>query len=198
MKNFDRLGRRDWRRFLGWQWLLGLAVLLGVGAWGLTALNRPAPPPPKPVAAAPPARMEGLSLTEIQDGDKRWVLSAQKADFNKDHTEAIISGVQVEFFGPDEHLRVRADEGIFHTKTRVLTLRGGVEMQRGDQIVKTSLATYQPAVRVLEAPEEIILEEPNLRVRGKGLTVALADKKLVLAQHRLTEIKVPEGLLKKR
>jgi hypothetical protein len=47
------------------------------------------------------------------------------------------------------------------------------------------------------APEDVVLSEPTLRIQGKGLRVELADKKLVLAQHRLTEVKVQEGLLKR-
>jgi hypothetical protein len=43
----------------------------------------------------------------------------------------------------------------------------------------------------------VVLTEPTLRVQGKGLQVWLADKRLALAQHRLTEVKVQEGLLKR-
>jgi LPS export ABC transporter protein LptC len=171
-----------------WWLVLGL-VVLGLAVWGIWG-RQPAPPPPKPQPPAEAkARMEGLSLTEIKEGDKRWVLSAEKADFRKDKDEVSISGVGVEFFGPGEHIRVRADEGIFHTKTRVLTLKGRVEMQRGELLIKTGVATYQPNERVLLAPEEVTLTEPNLRVQGKGLKVELAEKRLVLAQHQLTELK---------
>ena len=197
MKNFRPSIRRGWRRFLGWQWLAGLVVLLSLSAWGLSELNRPAPPPPKPPPTAAPSRMEVLSLTEIQEGDKRWVLEAQHADFNKDQVQVSLSGVKVEFFGPGEHVKVKADEGQFHTKTRVLTLKGQVEMERGDLQIKTNLATYEPGSRVLSAPEDVVLTEPTLRIQGKGLRVELADKKLVLAQHRLTEVKVQEGMLKR-
>jgi LPS export ABC transporter protein LptC len=175
-------GKRKW-------WLVLILVVLVAGAWGIWGF-RPPPPPVKP--QAPPegkSRMETLSLTEIQEGDRRWVLSAQKADIRKDQTEVAITGVGVEFFGPGEYIKVRADEGLFHTKTRVLTLKGQVEMQRGEMLIQTSVATYEPNERVLLAPEEVMLTEPNLRVQGKGLKVELAQKKLVLAQHRLTEIK---------
>jgi len=172
-----------------WKWLLGLGlVVLAVGLWGLWDRRPPPPPTPQPPAAAK-SRMEGLSLTEIQEGDRRWVLSAQKADFRQEQLEVSITGVGVEFFGPGEHIRVKADEGLFHTKTRVLTLKGQVEMQRGELLIKTGLAIYQPNERFLLAPEEVVLTEPNLKVRGKGLKVELAHKRLVLAQHQLTEIK---------
>ncbi len=197
MENFRPPTRKRWRRFLSWKWLAGLAVLVVLGAWGLSEVNRPAPPPPPPTPAAAPSHMEALSLTEIQEGDKRWVLEGQKADFHKERDEVRITRVKVEFFGPGEHVKVRADEGLFQTKTRVLTLKGDVEMDRGDIHIKTSLATYDPAGRILAAPEDVILTEPTLRVQGKDLKVWLAEKKLVLAQHRLTEVQVKEGILKR-
>lgn len=178
------------KRSKGWKWLLGLLLLVGLGSWALWG-RTPPPPPPKPVPAAEaPAHMETISLTEIQEGDKRWVLEAQKADFHKDRKEISISGVQVEFFGrPEEHIFVKAQEGLLHTKTRVLTLKGEVELKSGETLIKTSIATYQPGDRVLLAPEDVTLEGPRVRVQGKGLRVELAQKKLFLAQHRLTQMK---------
>ena len=170
-------------------------MFLGVGAWGLLG-HRPPPPPPKPAAPAQPPRMEGLSLTEIQEGDKRWVLEAKKADFHPDQDTVSISGVRVEFFGPGEDIRVKADEGLFNTKTRVLTLKGQVEMQRGDLMIQTSEATYLPDERVLLAPEDVVIMEPGLRVEGKGLRVELAAKKLIMAQHHLTEVQVKDWRVK--
>ena len=179
-----------------WSWLALLVMLVGLGAWGLGELNRPAPPPPKPPPAEAPSRMETLSLTEIQEGDKRWVLEGKKADISKDQERVNLSGVRVEFFGPGEHLKVKADEGLFHTKTRILTLTGNVEMEQGDLLVKTSVATYDPNGRVLVSPEDVVLTEPTLRIEGKGLRVWLAEKRMVLSQHRLTEVKVQEGVWK--
>ncbi|MGP8049356.1 MAG: LPS export ABC transporter periplasmic protein LptC [Desulfobaccales bacterium] len=188
-------GTGAWR-LLRWKWLALLVMLVGLGAWGLGELNRPPPPPPKPPPAETPSRMETLSLTEIQEGDKRWVLEGQKADISKDQERVDLSGVRVEFFGPGEHLKVKADQGLFHTKSRILTLTGHVEMEQGDLLVKTSVATYDPNGRVLVSPEEVVLSKPTIRIQGKGLRVWLAEKRMVLAQHQLTEVKVQEGALK--
>jgi LPS export ABC transporter protein LptC len=140
--------------------------------------------------------MEGLSLTEIQEGDKRWVLAAKKADFHPEQDTVSISGVRVEFYGPGEDIRVKADEGVFHTKTRVLTLKGHVEMQRGDLTIQTNEATYLPSEQVLVAPQDVVISEPRLKIAGKEVRVELAAKKLIIAQHRLTEVQVQDWRVK--
>ena len=188
MKNI--VGRRPstWGRSR-WLWVVGTVIVLGLGAWVLFGHQSP-PPPPKPAATAPHAKMQGLAITEIQEGDKRWVLGAKQADFHPDQDSVSISDVQVEFFGPGEDIRVKADAGLFHTKTRVLTLKGHVEMQRGDLTVQTSEATYLPDERVLLAPEHVVITEPSLRVEGKGVRVELANQKFTMAQHQFTELQV--------
>lgn len=193
MKNIFGRGPSLWRRF-GWLWVLGGVLVLGLGAWGLFG-QRP-PPPPKPAATVPHPKMQGLSLTEIQDGNKRWVLAAKKADFHPDQDMIIISGVRVEFYAPGEDIQVKADEGLFQTKTRVLTLKGHVEMQRGDLTIKTSEATYLPKQQVLLAPQNVEIVEPLLKVEGSDVRVELAAKKLIMAQHRLTEILVQDRRIK--
>ena len=179
-----------------WLWVLGVVLFLGVGAWGLWG-HRPPPPPPKPATPAQLPRMEGLSLTEIHEGDKTWVLEAKKADFHPDQDTVSISGVRVEFFGPGEDIRVKAETGLFNTKTRVLTLKGQVEMKRGELLIQTSAATYVPEERSLLAPEQVVITEPGLRVEGKEMRVELATKKLVMAQHHLTELQVKDWRGKK-
>jgi lipopolysaccharide export system protein LptC len=179
-----------------WLWGLGVMVILGVGAWGLWGQRQP-PPAPKPPATVQLPRMEGLSLTEIHEGDKTWILEAKKADFHPEQDTVSISGVRVEFFSPGETIRVKAEAGLFNTKTRVLTLEGQVEMQRGELLITTSEATFLPAERVLVAPEHVVITEPGLKVEGRGLRVELAAKKVVMAQHHLTEFQVKDWRGKK-
>lgn len=188
MKIISGKGPSTWRRSR-WLWVLGAVIILGLGAWGLFG-HQPPPPPPNPAAQVKTPRMEGLSLTEIHEGDKRWLLEAKKADFHPEQSTVSISGVRVEFFGPGEDIRVKADDGLFNTKTRVLTLKGHVEMQRGDLTVETSEATYLPDERVLLAPEHVVITEPSLRMEGKEVRLELANKKFTMAQHQFTEVQV--------
>ncbi len=194
MKNIIGKKPPGWR-LPPWLWVVVVIVCLGVGAWGLWDLQPT--PPPKPVAPVQSPRMEGLSLTEIHEGDKTWILEAKKANFHPSQSTVDITQVRVEFLGPGEDMRVKADTGLFNTKTRVLTLKGHVEMKRGDLMVQTSVATYFPAERALVAPENVVITEPGLKVEGKEMRVELAAKKLIMAQHRLTEVQVRDWRGKK-
>ncbi|MEW6385969.1 MAG: LPS export ABC transporter periplasmic protein LptC [Thermodesulfobacteriota bacterium] len=198
MENSSPKNRIGWRRFFGWKWLAVLPLLLGVAAAALWLRPAaPPPPPPPPAPAEAQAKMESLCLTETEDGGRRWCLNAKKADFLKDRGEIRISDIQVDFFGyPGGDLRLKCQEGLVNTKTRALTLKGGVEIARGDLLIKTDLVTYQPEDRVLVAPGDITLERPTLKIQGKDLKVDLAHKKLVLAQHHFTELAMPKGGLR--
>lgn len=175
--------------------ILGLGGVLGLAAWGLwTALQPTPPPPPPPVEKQ--AKMEGLSLTEIKEGSKRWVLSAKKAEHVKGGDEIRIQDIYLEFYGQgQEVVYLRAREGLVHVKTRDLTLKGGVELELGDLAIQTDLVRYLPQERALVAPENTVLKGPRMWVSGKDLRIDLAGKRLLLKQHQRTEVKLEKGLL---
>ncbi len=195
MKNIMGRGA-DGRGRSRWLWVLGVMVFLGVGAWGLWG-HRPPPPPPKPAAPAQPRGWRASPSPRFMKAIKPGSWRPRRRIFTRTRHTISISGVRVEFFGPGEDIRVKADAGLFNTKTRVLTLKGQVEMRRGDLLVQTSVATYVPAERVLLAPERVVITEPGLKVEGRGLRVELAAKKLVMAQHHLTELQVKDWRGKK-
>jgi LPS export ABC transporter protein LptC len=164
--------------------LLLLAALAGCG-------SSSAPPPPPPERSQTQGTMESFDLTEIQEGNKHWNLQAQKAQFLKDRLLVQINGIKVEFFGPASGatpIRLTCQEGQVHTKTRVLTLRGQVDMEIGDVRLKTSSITYQPEERALIAPEDVTIQAPRFTITGKGLRLDLVQRKLVLSQHAQTNV----------
>jgi LPS export ABC transporter protein LptC len=177
--------------------ILGILGLLGLTGGGLWWYFTPAAPPPQPVTASEKkAQMESLSLTEIDEGDKRWLLKAAKAEYLNDRHEIRIQDIHLEFYGPEnEVIYLRAQEGLVNTKDRDLTLRGGVTLKRGDFTVRTAEVRYLAKERALVAPEEIVLEGPRAQVSGKGLSIDLNKKRLVLKEHRLTTLKLEKGLL---
>jgi LPS export ABC transporter protein LptC len=185
-----------WKSFINLRGalLLGLILAAGLAAWGLW--GRPAaPPPPPPPQVKPeaPARpkMESLELTEVDEGSKRWTLEARSAEYLQDRDEIRINGIRVEFFSDDGRvLRLSCEEGLINTKTRSLTLQGQVMVQDGDLTIKTGMVRYEPEERLLIAPDEVVLESPRAKVQGKDLKVDLAGRRLTMAHHGSTEIKL--------
>lgn len=140
--------------------------------------------------------MESLSLTEIEEGGKRWVLKAEKAEYLRNRDEIHIKGIYLEFYGPgQEVVYLRSQEGLVNTKGKELELKGNVELERGDFTIRTEKVRYLPKERALVAPEEVVLEGPRAHVAGKDLRIDLTKKRLILKQHRLTKLKLEKGLL---
>jgi LPS export ABC transporter protein LptC len=177
--------------------LLTFVVLLGLAAWGLWWYFTPAPPPPKPeVSSGEKAKMESLSLTEIEEGGLRWKLKAAKAEYLKNSDQIRIRNVYLEFYGADQQtVYLWGKVGLVNTKTRDLVIKGDVKLKKGDVTIYTPEIQYFQKDRTLVAPDDVLLEGPQAQVSGKDLHIDLAQKSLVLKQHRLTKVKVEKGLL---
>jgi LPS export ABC transporter protein LptC len=170
---------------------------VGLAAAGLWWYFTPAPPPPKPaVSSAGKAKMEGLSLTEIEEGGQRWKLKATKAEYLKDSDEIRIRDVYLEFYGADQQtVYLWGKQGLVNTKTRNLVIKDDVKIQKGDVTIYTTEIQYFQKDRTLVAPDEVILVSPQAQVSGKDLQIDLTKKHLVLKQHELTKVKVEKGFL---
>lgn len=179
--------------------IIGLVGLVVLGFAGLWWYSTPAPPrPPQPVTAPEKKTqmMESLSLTEIEKGDKRWLLNASKAEYLRERHEIRIEDIELEFYGPDQEvIYVRAEQGLVNTKARDLALKGEVTLKQGDFTIRAPEVRYVAKDRALVAPEEIILEGPRTEISGRGLYIDLAQKRLVLKEHRQTKLMLKKGLL---
>ena len=177
--------------------LLGLLLLICLAGGSLWWYFTPAPPMPAPaVASGEKAKMESLSLTEIEEGGQRWKLKAAQAEYLKNRDEIRIRDIYLEFYGADQQtIYLWGKTGLVNTKTRNLTIKGDVKLQRGNLTIYTPEVQYFPKERALVAPEEVILVSPQAQVSGKDLHIDLTQKSLVLKQHELTKIKVAKGIL---
>jgi LPS export ABC transporter protein LptC len=177
--------------------LLVFLTLVGLTAGGLWWYFTPAPPPPPAEKSSEEkAKMETLSLTQIEEGGQRWKLKATKAEYLANRDEIRIRDVYLEFYGQDqETVYLWGNEGLVNTKSRDLVVKGDVKLEQGDVTVHTPEIRYFNKERTLVAPEEVLLEGPQAQVSGKDLHIDLTKKHLVLKQHRLTTVMLVKGLL---
>lgn len=175
-------GRRSGRPRLG----RGLIVLVGC----LCLAGAAAPAPPAPVTPIPPgsqAQMDEIRFTEIQEGEKKWELVAQRADYLKDQEIIRLTRVQVDILARDgQNIKLQGDQADIHIKSRQLTVTGNVRAQVDDYVAVTSQVIYHPKERQLVAPEDVTLEGPRLAITGRHLTVDLLNKKMLLQKHTQT------------
>ncbi|MGQ9920702.1 MAG: LPS export ABC transporter periplasmic protein LptC [Desulfobacca sp.] len=170
-------------------WLLATWCLAGSLVLPLAAADQP--PAPPPLAPEKQGEMQEILLTEIQEGDKKWVLRAANADFVREKDRIVLSRVWVEIFGLEGgSLIITGDTGSIGIKSRDLTLTGNVQATGPDYTFASAEVHYHPQTRILSAPGPITLESPHLSVEGRNLTVDLKTHKLELAQHDKTQLRL--------
>lgn len=150
---------------------------------------------PPPLAPEKQGQMQEIRLTEIQDGDKKWVLKADNADYLRDKDRIHLSAVWVEIYGlQGGTLIITGDAGFIGVKTRDLTLVGNVQAKSADYTFNSTEVHYNPQTRLLFAPGPVRLAGPRIVVEGKDMTVDLKTNKLNLAQHLKTRLRPSGGL----
>ena len=119
LKYVDRV-HKNTRRVVG---------LVGDGSLPASAPQGRRPPvSPPTIAPEKQGEMQEIRLTEIQDGEKKWVLTAANADYLKDKDRIYINKVWVEVFGKDnDNVIITGDSGFIGIKSRDLTLEGNVQ-----------------------------------------------------------------------
>jgi LPS export ABC transporter protein LptC len=172
---------------------------LGLGV-GLNLPLRGEEPPvvnPSPPTIAPEKQgeMQEIRLTEIQEGEKKWVLTATDADYLKDKDRIYLKKVWVEVFGKNnDNVTITGDSGFINIKSRDLTLEGNVQAHTTDYEFSSDWVHYDPKTHLLVAPGPIKVQGARLYLEGKGLTVDLRQKKLDVAEHKVTKLRVPGKL----
>ncbi len=176
-----------WRARLGW---LITLLFLPVALW---AQERPAEAPA--LAPEKQGEMREIRLTEIQDGEKKWVLKADNADYLKEKERILLTRVWVEIYDPQGGvITITGDTGFISIKTRDLTLAGNVQAKSADYIFSSNEVAYDPRTRLLTAPGPVKLEGPRMIVEGRDLTIDLKNNKLDLANHARTRLRLSGGL----
>jgi LPS export ABC transporter protein LptC len=173
--------------------LIGLLVLGLVLCLHLPL--RAADPPPITIAPEKQGEMQEIRLTEIQGGEKKWVLTAANADYLKDKDRIYLKNVWVEIFGKEldkatDDIIITGDSGFIGVKSRDLTLEGNVHAKTADYEFTSDYVHYEPGTRVLSAPGPVKVQGPRLYMEGKGMTVDLRKNKLDVAQHTVTKLQI--------
>ncbi len=174
------------------------AVLLGTGLayW----LN---PPPKLPVLGGDEEplldsdgqpRVRGLTYTHVENGVRKWTLSAHSARFDEAKGRASLVRVRVEFY-PQRGgwIVLTGDEGSYDQKKKLVILQGNVRGRTNDRLtLDTDRLTYSQEREEVDTDSVVTITGPRFRVQGRGMRVDVSRQTLVFkSQVRSTFI--PQG-----
>ena len=131
---------------------------------------------PKPGVAKLPVQvdvaLQKVHYTETWQGVKRWDLSADRAEYNKQTDLTSLTGVRLLIAGDQAggDMQVTADRADYQNGKRDVTLIGNVRGKSSKGIsFSTSRVTYVAARSQLETSEPVRFTEAGLELEGVGM-----------------------------
>ena len=130
-------------------------------------------------------RMTEFRRVKMQDGKKVWEIVARQARYFADKNEVVIDTPEISlYFSDGEAVALRCQEGTLHLDGNSdllhVELRGELKIQMGDIALQTDQATYDRQKNTISSDGIIHIVGRGFRAEGKGYTVAVDTKQLIL------------------
>ena len=139
--------------------------------------------------------LQRVHYTETRLGKKRWDLSADRAEYNKDSDSTTLSGVRLVVSGtaPTGDLQVTADRADYHNSTRDVLLSGKVHGISGSGMEFSSTrVTYLAAREQLVTSEPVRFKDGGLLLEGVGMEFHTQTRRLRLMKD-VSAVYQPQG-----
>ena len=139
--------------------------------------------------------LQRVHYTEIQGGVKRWDLSADRAEYNKESDRTTLSGVRLVVAGEKNtgELQITADHADYHNGTRDVLLDGNVHGQSGSGIdFSTTRLSYVAARSLLETGEPVRFTDGRLQLEGVGMEFQTQTRRFRLMKD-VSAVYRPQG-----
>ncbi|WP_321369917.1 LPS export ABC transporter periplasmic protein LptC [uncultured Desulfuromusa sp.] len=118
--------------------------------------------------------LENLHYTQNEEGQRRWTLDADKAEYQRDSSLAKLDAVKLLFYSTEEFgdINLRADQGQLDQEKRQVDVWGNVilETKRGEQLF-TERLHYDDQARQLNTEDSIRFLSPQMELTGVGLQI---------------------------
>ena len=124
--------------------------------------------------------IEGLKIVNKKDGTDAWVVTARRADFNRDETVAQMEAVAIDI--KKEGVVLTADNGTYHMQTRDLRLDNNIKIQIKGSVLTTDELSWNPSRGMVFSRDVVRMEGNRFTIEGEGLT-ATKDNKVKLMRN---------------
>ena len=130
--------------------------------------------------------LEDLHYTQSEDGQRRWTLDADKAEYQGDSSLATLDVVKLLFYdtGQFGDLTLQANRGQLAQETSQVDVWGNVRVttERGDQLF-TERLHYDDKVRQLSTADPFRLLSSQLELTGIGLQLDIDQGRMLVKEN---------------
>lgn len=127
--------------------------------------------------------LENLHYTQNEDGQRRWTLDADTAEYQRDSSLAKLEVVKLLFYraGQFGDITLQADHGQFAPDARQIDIWGHVILitERGDKLY-TERLHYDDQARQLRTEDPIRVLSPELELTGTGLQIDIDQGRMLV------------------
>ena len=129
-------------------------------------------------------QVKDVFYTEIGDSDAKWEIRADSAAYQKKVNLAVFDKVAVKLVTKDGQVIMTGDRGELETNKKDIRIYGNVDIMtdRGDHLWMERL-NYSHAQRAIFTDAVVTMENPKMRISGKGMTLSLANRELRLLSN---------------
>lgn len=167
--------------------LLALFILLLVVALGLALWKNFKQRKPEEILEALPKQidlsLDQLHYTQNEDGQKNWTLDADKAEYQRDNSQALLQNVHLTFYRAGEfgEVQLKAQQGSLQQEKQQVKVWGQVEVEtsRGEKLF-TDRLHYDGQQRLLTTQAPIRILAPRMELTGVGMSVDVKAGRLVV------------------
>lgn len=167
--------------------LLAVLILLAVLALGVVIWRHLQQQSPLQILEALPQQVdlavEKLHYTQNVDGQRSWTLDADRAEYQRDNSQAALERVQLTLYeaGQFGDVTLSADRGLLEQEKRQVEVSGQVVVStaKGERLY-TERLHYADQQRLLSTDEPVRLVTPQMELTGIGMRVDLNRGTLLL------------------
>ena len=115
-----------------------------------------------------------LTYTHVEDGLKKWTVSAQNGDYDIKKDIVSLDGVLIVFYQEGNQMELVGDKAVFDQKRQHMVITGNVKGkdQKGSSML-TEQIVYDERNKIVETDKLITILGENYKLVSKGMTLYL-------------------------
>ncbi len=126
------------------------------------------------IAAQALMSLAGVHQTATKDGKVQWELIADSAQLEAESGRMVLQMPQMDFFLDDgSRVHLTAEQGILHTRSNDMQVRGNVKVHNGRYTLVTEVLAYLHDRRILQTDEPVNIIGNDIELQAATLVFDL-------------------------